>query len=71
MNRAQRAQLEAMPYVKHVGVTRACSSCEAPVVWCTTQNGKPMPMDPPVEGVQPTPHWATCPNAATHRRVKR
>jgi hypothetical protein len=25
--------------------TSACKSCGAPIYWCTTSNGKPMPMN--------------------------
>lgn len=88
----------------------ACSSCSAPIVWTTTENGKRMPVDaepvpagtillrhlevgkPPVAHVttraeraqldeqlkhrDPTAtlllfvsHFASCPNAETHRRA--
>lgn len=41
----------------------ACRSCAAPIFWIVTTHGKKMPVDR--DG---TSHFATCPNAAAHRR---
>jgi hypothetical protein len=60
--------------------TRQCSSCGAHVVWFRTANGRRMPVDE--ASTLPTDaehqldlkrhvsHFATCPNAATHRHRK-
>lgn len=50
-----------------------CKSCSAPIEWWLTSNGKKIPYDPlpASEYDQTTPHWATCPNADTHRSLKR
>ncbi len=58
-----------------------CRSCGAPIVWVKTKLGKHMPVEaePSVEFAQmiieydPTKHvshFATCPNAAKHRKTK-
>ena len=44
---------------------RACRSCKASIFWIQTASGANMPVD--ADG---TSHFATCPNAATHRRRK-
>jgi len=72
-----------------------CNSCDAPIIWALTENGKRMPVDAePVRdgnivlehhgqrvtaivrdamlpGLEPLykSHFATCPNASTHRRT--
>jgi len=60
--------------------TRSCSSCGAKIVWFRTAAGKRMPVDE--ASTQPTDredqldltrhksHFATCPNANKHRRVR-
>jgi hypothetical protein len=59
-----------------------CRSCHAPIVWLKTKLGKSMPVDVSkdskfVIGEQeydPTKHishFATCPNAAEHRKTKK
>jgi len=72
-----------------------CKSCDAPIMWVTTESGKKMPLDrvpvpdgnvvlrgvdepvavyvtdkrPAIEGERRyTSHFATCPNAASHRK---
>jgi hypothetical protein len=62
-----------------------CKSCRAPIVWVTTESGKPMPLDfrserrfvvhedkagKPVAVSTNTyvSHFATCPDAAKHRK---
>lgn len=53
-----------------------CESCQAPIIWLKTVSGKNMPVDraPGVnstmvfDGDKHTSHFATCPNAAKHRR---
>lgn len=61
-----------------------CRSCHAPVYWIVTDSGKRMPVDCEVEGAtrpfkgvpgdggeregKGISHFATCPNAAQHRR---
>lgn len=42
-----------------------CRSCGAAIYWCRTKRGSRMPVDP--EG---TSHFATCPDAAEHRRPR-
>ena len=42
-----------------------CSSCAAPIMWCLTRKGNRAPLNP--DGIS---HFATCPNAADHRRTK-
>lgn len=43
----------------------ACRSCQAPIFWVKTASQKNMPVDP--DG---TSHFATCPEAAKHRRPR-
>jgi hypothetical protein len=53
-----------------------CGSCQAKIIWLLTKNLKPMPVD--ADAVLPADtkydhkrhvsHFATCPNAAHHRR---
>ncbi len=60
-----------------------CKSCGASILWVRTAKGKQMPLDtkpqklitlddmPEATGYMTdcyTPHWATCPQAAQHRR---
>ena len=56
-----------------------CRSCGALIVWLTTSTGKLMPVD--AASVKPgtqmfsaeaghVSHFATCPNAAKHRKPK-
>ena len=55
-----------------------CGSCGAAIVWLVTTKGKPMPVnaDTVTEGDRVfdmhkhKSHFATCPNAAQHRRKK-
>jgi len=42
-----------------------CSTCGAAIAWCYTKKGNRAPVDP--TGIS---HFATCPNAADHRRPK-
>jgi hypothetical protein len=44
---------------------RSCRSCGASIYWILTASGKRMPVDP--DG---TSHFATCPNAAHHRKPR-
>lgn len=44
---------------------RQCRSCKAPVFWIVTARDRKMPVDH--DG---TSHFATCPNAAKHRRPR-
>jgi len=62
---------------------KPCSSCGALIIWAMTPKGKRMPLDARPEkrvvlGAKTglahvldayTPHWATCPSAAKHRKV--
>lgn len=55
-----------------------CRTCNAPIVWLKTQDGKNMPTD--AETVDPgdgkwdnekhTSHFATCPQANEHRKPR-
>lgn len=59
--------------------TTTCTSCGAPIVFFTTATGRLMPVDAETVAVDDKhldvtrhrSHFATCPNAATHRKVKR
>lgn len=60
-------------------MTAQCRSCEAPIVWVQTQNGKNMPVDAHTydngDGLifnseKHTSHFATCPNADKHRKKR-
>ena len=42
-----------------------CASCGATIAWCLTPKGNRAPMDR--DGIS---HFASCPNAADHRRPK-
>ena len=42
-----------------------CSSCGESIVWCHTRKGNRAPLNP--DGIS---HFATCPNAADHRRPR-
>lgn len=44
----------------------ACRSCHARIFWIRTTAGKSMPVD--TDG---TSHFATCPNAAKHRKTSK
>jgi hypothetical protein len=44
---------------------RSCRSCGADIWWIVTAAGKKMPVD--ADG---TSHFATCPNAAQHRKAR-
>lgn len=44
---------------------RSCTSCASIIFWIVTAAGRKMPIDP--DG---TSHFATCPNAASHRRAR-
>jgi len=44
---------------------RSCRSCAAIVFWIETSRGRKMPLDP--DG---TSHFATCPDAAHHRKPR-
>jgi hypothetical protein len=63
--------------------TARCRSCQAEVVWLKTRNGKNVPVDvtsfDPVEFELDPPefdpklhvaHFATCPQAAEHRKPR-
>lgn len=57
---------QPIKFVIPEGTTPAnCRSCGARVFWIKTVAGKNMPVDP--DG---TSHFATCPNAAKHRKAK-
>lgn len=43
----------------------SCRSCDARIFWIKTSSGKSMPVDQ--DGAS---HFATCPNAAQHRRPR-
>lgn len=55
-----------------------CKSCSARIVWFTTAAGKNMPVDAATVDVDDTEldlsrhqsHFASCPNAAKHRRKR-
>ena len=60
-----------------------CNSCKAQIEWVTMLSGKKMPLDIKMATVvieaddgryevisARTPHFATCPNAAQHRKGK-
>lgn len=59
-------------------ITR-CRSCSARIIFLTTANGNKMPID--ADSVEPDDeefdhtkhesHFATCPNAGKHRRIRR
>jgi hypothetical protein len=61
---------------QHQQRIRRCGSCGAAVIWFTTRNGRPMPvnaesvhaLDSQLELPRHISHFATCPNAARHRR---
>lgn len=64
---------------KHqTNTAKPCGSCRAPVVWLKTAAGKSMPCDAATVGAEDrqydhakhTSHFATCPNAAKHRKPK-
>lgn len=44
---------------------KSCLSCGAAIWWIVTERGKKMPLD--ADG---TSHFATCPNAASHRKPR-
>lgn len=57
----------------------SCRSCDAPIVWIKSPAGKSIPCDPPVLSVVTDAgevvrgrisHFATCPNAAQHRKPR-
>jgi len=59
--------------------TAKCRSCGAEIVWLKTSTGKSMPVDTEsvvdeaatiFDPVQMTSHFATCPDAAKHRKTK-
>lgn len=50
---------------------RNCKSCGAAIQWWLTPNGKSIPIDAAKPHTDDTPievHWATCSNAAKHRK---
>jgi hypothetical protein len=55
-----------------------CRSCDARIIFLTTGAGKKMPTDADTveaddedfDGSRHTSHFATCPNAAQHRRSR-
>lgn len=55
-----------VPQSKHGEFTNfsTCSSCQARVMWVITPAGRKMPVDPGTD----FSHFATCPNADSHRR---
>ena len=56
-----------------------CSSCRAKIIWFKTAAGKNMPVDADtvesdddeLDLPRHVVHWATCPNAAQHRRNRK
>ena len=46
--------------------------CRQAILWCRTQHGKQMPVDPgpDADGIY-TSHWATCPKAEAFRAAQR
>ena len=63
----------------HIAPTRHCKTCQAPIIWLTTAQGKTMPVD--ANSVTPgervfdvqaghISHFATCPQADDHRRER-
>ena len=58
-------------------MSSVCSSCGARIMFLRTEKGA-MPIDPPFPNSSAVPfdqkihtsHFATCPNAAAHRRPK-
>lgn len=42
-----------------------CSTCRAPIQWTITAKGNRAPLDPDGKS-----HFATCPQAASHRKRK-
>jgi hypothetical protein len=70
-----------LPTYQHHPFETHCRSCQALVVWFKTAAGKNMPVD--ASSTKPTDaahqldltrhisHFATCPNAAEHRRGRR
>lgn len=57
---------------------KRCSSCGASIIWFTTDNKRPMPVnaetvlaiDDHLDLRRHISHFATCPNAAKHRKPK-
>ena len=50
---------------------RGTAGCRAAFLWCLTEAGKRMPVDPaPDEAGYYTAHWATCPQQKAFRVVK-
>lgn len=57
---------------------RRCASCNAQIIWFTTDAGKKMPVDAGTVEIgdykldlkRHTSHFATCPKAAQHRRPR-
>jgi hypothetical protein len=57
---------EGLRFAIPVGTPAAqCRSCRAEVYWVLTAAGRRMPVNP--DGVS---HFATCPNAAKHRKPR-
>lgn len=59
--------------------TRQCKTCQAPIVWMPTKQGKSMPVDAHTVGDGDQvfdvtrghiSHFATCPQADDHRRER-
>lgn len=56
-----------------------CTSCRAPIVWLPTAAGRTMPVnahtveagDVLFDHKKHESHFATCPHASAHRRMKR
>jgi hypothetical protein len=69
-----REELESLDY-SYSGES-LCRGCGALIVWFDTINGKKMPMSV-VKGTEDNerrvlePHFATCPKAASFRKVKK
>ena len=63
---------------KHTRRIDKCGSCKAEIVWLMTKNLRPMPTDAATVKPEDTQfdekrhksHFATCPNAAQHRKRK-
>ncbi len=65
-------RLDMMRAGYHLSATdRRCKSCDAPIEWWITTNGKSMPFNAPATDHPDTEeavvHWATCPQAKQHK----
>lgn len=71
---AERAHLAmartAQALLREFGVTGHCSTCKAPIVWVQYAGAKGKRGNHPFDPTG-TSHFATCPDAAQHRRAAR